>query len=218
MVQSPLTHIVKTNVAKYFLKLVDKHFPKNHNLHKIFNRNNLKVSYSCMKNVKSIIQGHNSQLLAKMDSTAPPTRECNCRNKTSCPLSGKCLSTAIVYRAEVNCDNDTFSYIGLTGGTFKMRYNNHTKSFRHKTHSNDTELSKFIWQLKDKEKEFSISWSIVKQSNTRMNASGICNLCLAEKTAIIQASKQNLLNKRSEIVSTCRHNAQKRPLNRARKK
>ena len=35
-------------VAKIFLSLIDKHFPKNSKLCKIFNRNTIKVSYSCL--------------------------------------------------------------------------------------------------------------------------------------------------------------------------
>ena len=39
---------VETNVGKCFLSLIDKHFPKSNPLHKIFNRNTLKLSYSCI--------------------------------------------------------------------------------------------------------------------------------------------------------------------------
>ena len=49
----------KTNIARSFLHLVDTHFPAGHKLHKIFNRNTVKVSYSCMNNVRSIITNHN---------------------------------------------------------------------------------------------------------------------------------------------------------------
>ena len=52
------TQTVKTNVAKLFFRLLDKHFPKSHLLHKIFNRNTIKVSYSCMNNVSQIIKQH----------------------------------------------------------------------------------------------------------------------------------------------------------------
>ena len=38
---------VQTNLAKSFHPLIVKNFPKSHKLHKIFNRNNHKVSYSC---------------------------------------------------------------------------------------------------------------------------------------------------------------------------
>ena len=47
---APYSQNVETNVAKTFLRLIDKRFPKSHKLHKIFNKNNLKVSYSCPTN------------------------------------------------------------------------------------------------------------------------------------------------------------------------
>ena len=52
---------VSTNVAKAFLKLVTKHFPKSHKLHKLFNRNTVKVSYSCMNNMSKVIKRHNKK-------------------------------------------------------------------------------------------------------------------------------------------------------------
>ena len=55
----PYSKNVATKVGHYFLKLLDKHFPRHHKLHKIFNRNTVKVSYSCTKNIKSIINYHN---------------------------------------------------------------------------------------------------------------------------------------------------------------
>ena len=44
---------VSTNVAKAFLKLVDKLFSRNPKLKKIFNRDKMKVSYSWMRNIGS---------------------------------------------------------------------------------------------------------------------------------------------------------------------
>ena len=54
----PYSQNVETKIGKCFLKLIDQHFPKSNPLHKIFNRNNLKLSYSCMTNVKNIISSH----------------------------------------------------------------------------------------------------------------------------------------------------------------
>ena len=51
----PYSKNIKTNVAQKFLRLIGKYFPKSSKLHKIFNRNSNKVSYSCMPNVKSNI-------------------------------------------------------------------------------------------------------------------------------------------------------------------
>ena len=50
---------VKTNVGNIFLSLLKKHFPEKNKLHKIFNKNNIRISCSCMSNVLSIIAGHN---------------------------------------------------------------------------------------------------------------------------------------------------------------
>ena len=44
MAQSSFQQNLKTNVAKYFFKLLKKHFGKSHKYHKIFNKNNKKVS------------------------------------------------------------------------------------------------------------------------------------------------------------------------------
>ena len=41
----PFSQSVKTNIGKVSLKLVRKHFPRHHKLHKIFNTNTLKLSY-----------------------------------------------------------------------------------------------------------------------------------------------------------------------------
>ena len=41
----PFSLNVSTNIGKKFFSLLGKHFPKTHQLHKLFNRNNVKVSY-----------------------------------------------------------------------------------------------------------------------------------------------------------------------------
>ena len=59
----PFSKNVRTNIRHRFLALVDKHFPKDHKLRKIFNRNTIKISYSCMNNTKQIIDSHNKRIL-----------------------------------------------------------------------------------------------------------------------------------------------------------
>ena len=56
---------VQTNVGKSFLRTVKRSFPPGHPLHKIFNQNTLKLSYSCMPNVRNIIDNHNKKTPAK---------------------------------------------------------------------------------------------------------------------------------------------------------
>ena len=54
---------VKTNIGRIFLRLIDRHFPRHHKYGKLFNRNNIKISYSCMPNMASVIRNHNTRLL-----------------------------------------------------------------------------------------------------------------------------------------------------------
>ena len=56
----PYAMNVKTNIGKEFFKLLNKHFPLNNELNKLFNKNTVKLSYSCTKNMDAIITAHNN--------------------------------------------------------------------------------------------------------------------------------------------------------------
>ena len=117
-----------------------KHFPQHQKFHKIFNRNNIKVSYSCMPNIKSAINSHNRKILHSPVNNQ--SRTCNCINKTACPLQEKCLSENTLYQADISSGNfQTKIYYGISETKFKTRYSNHKKSFNHEKHKNDTQLS-----------------------------------------------------------------------------
>ena len=199
----PFSKNVTTNVGKRFLQLIDKHFPKSNPLHKIFNRNKVKVSYSCMDSVGKIINAHNKSILQK--DTKTPTKTCNCRIKKDCPLNGHCLTKCVVYKATVNTHTDTKSYIGACDTTFKERYSNHMSSFRLQHKKTQTALSKHIWHLKENNTEHSINWSVIKKTSSYSNISKRCPLCLWEKYFIITADKSTTLNNRTELISKCRH-------------
>ena len=199
----PYSQNVKTNVARRFLRIVDKNFPKKHRFYKLFNRNNLKVSYSCLPNISSVISAHNKKVL----SSAPPvTNACNCRNKELCPLNGKCREKQVIYQCHVkSSENDQgVYYIGLTENTFKERWYQHKTSFKYQHKANATELSKYVWGLQKNDITPNLTWEIIDRARPYVNGSKTCNLCLTEKFHIITSQKK-LLNKRSELVSTCRH-------------
>ena len=87
---------VKTDIAKQFLHLLDKHFGRNHKYCKIFNRKNVKISYSCADNMTNIISSQNKKVINSGNEANGKT--CNCRNKSNCPLDNKCLTNKIVYQ------------------------------------------------------------------------------------------------------------------------
>ena len=117
------------------------------------------------------------------------------------------LTDKIVYKAEVETNDginelSTKVNFGISETEFTSKYNNHTMSFRNRTHENDLELSKFIWSLKDQNKEFDIQWSIFKKSSRSKS----CNLCLLKKLVISNfKEKERLLNKWLDLVSKFRH-------------
>ena len=76
---------------------------------------------------------------------------------------------------------------------------------RNRNYSNSTELSKHIWILKDNNTKFTINWSILATAPAYSNKSKRCHLCLTEKLYLVRAKKPSLLNKRTELISKCRH-------------
>ena len=154
----------------------------------------------------SIIRSHNSKILAKDGAHVESNKSCNCRNKDLCPLDGACLVSNVVYKATVaTTPGKRKVYIGMTEHSFKTRYNNHKLSFKHRKHSHDTVLSKYIWDLKDDNTDFSIKWSIIRRASSYRGNPSRCNLCLMEKLCLLSADRSTLLNKRSELVTKCRH-------------
>ena len=60
------------------------------------------------------------------------------------------------------------------------------KSFTSKKYPNETELSKYIWHLKENNTDFTIKWSILKNSISYTGGSKGCNLCLEENLSILK--------------------------------
>ena len=87
----------------------------------------------------------------------------------------------------------------------KSRYDNHTNSLLRWHHKQDTELPKHIWKLQDKGIDFTVKCSIVAYASTYRCGSRKCDLYLSEKYAIARANQRSSLNKRTELISKCRH-------------
>ena len=100
----PYSKTVKTKIGKFFLQLIKKHFPKEHKFHKIFNRNTLKLSYSCMSNIRTKINSHSRVILPNKPSKN--AKCCKFQQKENCPMNGDCLKESLVFYATISC-NDT---------------------------------------------------------------------------------------------------------------
>ena len=189
----PFSKNIATKTGRYFLNLIDKAVPRDHKFHKSFNRNNIKVSYSCMPNIKSAINSHNRKILN------PPvnnqSRTCKCISKTDCPLQENCLSKNTLYQADISSENfQTKIYYGISEAKFKTRYSNHKKSFNHEKQKNDTQLSDDLWKIKASKEEPVLVWKILGQYQPCNVNTKRCLLCLNETLQITVYRGNNMLN------------------------
>ena len=206
----PFSRSLKTNVGKEFFRLLDRSFPPSNPLHKLFTRQTVKLSYKCMPNMATSISRHNSKLLRE-DRHMARSLGCSCKGgAASCPVQGVCKQEGVVYEACVKerISGKTETYTGLTGRTFKQRWNEHNRDFEKIENRTNTSLSLHIWELKDKGIEFDTSWRILERASLYNPATKKCNLCLKEKYFIMYSDTSSTLNKRSEVFNTCRHRNQ----------
>ena len=188
-----------------FSEHVKKHFLLHHRLHKICNKNKVKVSYSCMPNMAAIISRHNKALLTQRTEAANTVPPCSCRAKTSCLMKGLCGKSIYIYKATVTSDSIAKNYYGCSETEFKTHFYNYNQSFKYRQKCNATELSKAFWKAKDAGKDPVIEWSITACMTPYYLGARWCKLCLAEKLFILQVDPTTMLNKRSELNGKCCH-------------
>ena len=196
-----------TDIGQSFLKIIDEEFPTSNPLHKIFNRNTLKISYCCMPNIKQTLDGYSKGILSKSVEPKTNATTCNCRKATECPLSKKCSTESVVYQATITSTSadSPQTYIGPTENSFKTRYTNHKASFKKYDKRNAAKFSKYIWHLQANNINYNIKWRILIRAKPYNPVSKRCNLFLWEKYFIIFKPEMASLNKRNELVSSCRH-------------
>ena len=127
--------------------------------------------------------------------------------KTECPMSGNCCKESVVYPATVSQSIITLPKPTWTGmeNSLKTRYSNHKSSFSKANKCHNTELGKYIWYLKENLTKFKVKWRILQHTASSNRTSNRCNLCLWEKYFIICKPDLASLNKRNELISSCRH-------------
>ena len=215
----PFNASVTTNVGKRFLDIVDKHFNKKNkrkdNLQKIFNRNSLKVGYSCTTNFGNMIKNHNKKILQEHFENKQTTsnkkveKTCNCRKNDTCPVNQNCLCETVVYAALIKENNsEDAKYIGSTEGPFKQRLYGHKSDQKLEQYKNRTKLSQHIWYKKEKGEPINIQWKIIKKEKKYKSGQKFCQVCNSEKYFILMGRRnnENLLNHRDEIcMGFCRH-------------
>ena len=93
--------------------------------------------------MSSVIASHNRTIIEPNSNN----HGCNCRNRAACRLVNKCLMVNIVYKTVVSAPSKPDNkYFGIAETSFKDRFRNRTRNYRHKKYVNSTELSKYMWK------------------------------------------------------------------------
>ena len=206
MAKPPYSLDVATNVGTEFFELIDKHFPPGNPLHSVCNRSTIKVSYSSLPNMGSIIARHNSKILRSANPQPKPKASCNCQDKLVCPIPGQCTQNGAIYQATVaSTGGRTESYVGLAKN-FKKRWPKHKKSLLDEFAPGGTALSKYFWKESNAGRVPIVSWKYLERNIPVFNPiTNKCRLCLREKFNIILKPELATLNSRQEIFGHCRH-------------
>ena len=135
-------------------------------------------------------------------------------------LNDNCLKASIVYIAEVKLNKNIKEeenqqqqevcskvYLGTAANTFKEQFRNHKLSLTNDRYKYNASLSKYIWKLKEGQVPFQVHWSAVGKAPTYTPSTKICHLCNLEKTLILLSKEEISLNKKSKLMSKCRHKA-----------
>ena len=118
---------------------------------------------------------------------------------------GQCQERGVIYQATVLSEEKrNQTYIGLTAGTLKKRFDGHTSTFRSEE-VNGTTLSSYIWKIKNEGGDFEILWKIISKATPFSPVTEQCALCTAEKFYIIYKPELGTLNTRNELGAHCRH-------------
>ena len=127
-------------------------------------------------------------------------------------MGGDCVHTDVVYGATVipldennlPLDDEAERYVG-EAENWKSRFYVHNRSFAVRDPDIQTSLSNHIWDLKDENIQFSLTWQILEKSKSFNPITLQCHLCLSEATQILVNPNLATLNSRSETYGFCRH-------------
>ena len=113
----------------------------------------------------------------------------------------------IPYKATITSNLPNYGekeYAGISAPSWKLRFANHNISFRNRKYAK-CEIAKEVWRIKDQGGSFNITWRIIRNASAYNPVARKCNLCLSEKLYIAENIEGNLINKRDELISKCRH-------------
>ena len=151
-----------------------------------------------MPNMNNVIQKYNYTITK---SPAPSTtKTCNCRRKTDCSMDITVFLNALFTKhlllqllinifmvlVKILSKNVTITTINVL-----LEKNLFEKN---------TELSKYVWELKKRDANYLINWDIAMKSQNYVCGSRKCDLCTCVKVLIARADLNVFLNKPDDLI------------------
>ena len=96
----------------------------------------------------------------------------------------------------------TETYVGMTSREFKDRFQGHNTSITKIKYKTETTLSRHVWNLKEEDINFNLTWKIIYRAEPFGPISGVCNLCTLEKYYILFKPGTGTWNKREELFKS----------------
>ena len=116
-------------------------------------------------------------------------------------MPGQCKTKNAIYQSKVTSPGLPNKFYRGQAMDFKDRYNSHKGAIQKENSPQATALSNYIWKLKQENRQYSLSWSILGRAPPYRSGSSRCPICVKEKTYIAIADPESLLNCRSEIFT-----------------
>ena len=151
----------------------------------IFNRNNCKVSYCCMENVKLLIRCNNKNVVKRTKKNDEENSTCNFRDKDSCPLNDKCLQGTLYTRQRSLFKTNLMSKLDLQQDQSKRDDTHISVILEMKKQRNRT----FNQKLITSSKSYELKLDIMHRIGELKNVGKICKTCNLKKM------RQHLLTK-----------------------
>ena len=161
-----------------------------------------------------IIASHNAKVLAEhrnSQNVAPVEKKCICQaGVDSCPLGRECLTKTVIYKATVTADDgEVRTYTGCIEPQFKKRLYRHCSDTSKRKYRTCTRLADWYFRkVEDQGVEVNVNsykWEIVKRCFKYQSGGKKCDLCLTEKLCIMKDRDPRSLNRRTELMNSCKH-------------
>ena len=97
--------------------------------------------------------------------------------------------------------------MGQTVPEWKGRWANYKSDFAINSRRYSTELSKHIWQIKERGNSWKIEWRFLVNATEYNLEKRRCDICQREKESILRIPDKIAINRRREIFKRCHHKA-----------